>query len=70
MRKKDVADAFFAAYCRFFSLVDTNGGDIERCVAFTVTRFFREPVCMTFTGTDVTVMQFAEWLKKGGKIHE
>jgi len=56
MGKEDVADAIFAADGRFFTLVYKNGRDIERCIAFTVTQVFREPVCMTFTGTEVTVM--------------
>jgi hypothetical protein len=56
MCKEDVADTIFAADGRFFTLVDKNGRDVEQCLAFTVTQVFREPVCMTFTGTDVTVM--------------
>jgi len=56
MGKEDVADTLFAADGRFFTLVDKNGRDIERRIAFAVTQVFREPVCMTFPGTKVTVM--------------
>jgi hypothetical protein len=56
MRKEDVADAIFTADRRFFSLMDTDGSDIERGTAFTIAPFLSEPVGMAFAGAKVAIV--------------
>jgi hypothetical protein len=56
MGKEDVANAIFTADGRFFSFMDTNGGNIEPGTALTIAKFLGEPVGMTFAGTKGAVI--------------
>ena len=58
--EKHVANAIFAIYCRFFTMMNSNGTDIETGIASANTNFTIQPVNITITRTNVARSQ---WLK-------
>jgi hypothetical protein len=70
MRKENVANPLTTTDSRLFSFMNTDRGYIKRGIAFTITQFIREPVCMTFTGTKTAIVQIFKWCKKRCKFHE
>jgi len=67
--KKNVTDPVGSTDGRFFSLMDTNGCNVERGSAMTITLSPCEPVDMAIPWALRTIFQFFQWTGKGIKFH-
>jgi len=56
--KENITNSLTSAYNRFFSLMNTDGGDTKLRSCLTISLVLRKPVSITFPGTNIAVSQF------------